>query len=86
MCAGCKQLHAVAVNPLFSCGKNDTDAGKRVIMSVPPTPLWISFLSAFGEELNLLPLLSDFFFSSLSFGVTVGREANPNVLHPRTSS
>lgn len=78
MCAGCKQLQAVTVNPLFSCGKNNIDGGERAKMSVPQTSLQICFLSLIlffsGAESN--------FFGFSQHQGTVGREreqANPNV-------
>lgn len=92
MCAGCKLLQAVTVNPLFSCGKTNNDAGKRMKMSVPQTSLQICFLSVLAD----LGFLGGFSPSPFSFlllysqhWVTVAKkEIRPTqmflILHPRS--
>lgn len=58
MCAGCKKLRAVTVNPLFSCGKNDNDAGESKNEHSPDFfidyfPVWLC-----GRCFFFIPFLS----------------------------
>lgn len=85
MCAGCKLLQAVTVNPLFSCGKTNNDAGKRVKMSVPQTSLQICFLSVLvdlgflGVFFSISLLIFASLLSALGYGGQERNQANPNV-------